>query len=1048
MSLIDRLIDSSLRHRLLVIVGVMILIVLGIWSFVRIPIDAFPDVTNIQVEVLSNAPGLSPLEVEKFVTYPVEMTLRGLPRLAQLRSISKFGLSVITAVFEDGVDIYFARQLILERLIEAKDRVPEGITIALGPVSTAMGEIYQYTIEGSMPEDGKERIAYLTELRTVQDWILAPLLKSIPGVNEINSFGGYIKQYQVAADPDKLLKYDLTLDDLAAALKRNNLNVGGNVIQSHSQQSLVRGIGLLQSVSDIGTIVLKSEGGTPVLLRDVAEATSGQAVRQGASVKDGKSECVGGVVMMLRGANSREVVTAVEKRVAEINATGILPNGLTVKPYYRRSEIVAQSIHTMTEALVIGSLFVIFVLYLFLRNFRGAFIVILALPLSTFATFITMRLAGLSANLMSIGGLAISIGMIIDATIIQVENVQRHLSASDSRTKLATVYRAVLEVRKPSIFGELIIALTFIPIIALQGIEGKMFLPLAFTYVMALFASLVLSLFVIPAFCSLFLKAGAEKKIIIIALAKKAYLPLLRWGLGHKGVLIAVSLALLGGAVALIPRLGTEFMPIMDEGAFDMDFQFLPGISLPDSLEMSRKVEARLMEFPELTTIVGKTGQTGIALEARGVEKTGYVGMLRPRAEWTSAKTREELTNKMRQAIAVFPGMAFSFSQPIACRIDELVAGTRAQLIIKIFGEDLDLLKAKANEIGALLRRIRGTQDLVVESVAGQPYISIRPDRAKIARYGISVEDVQTIVETAIGGKTATQLYEGEKSFDVQLRFPEERRNSVEAVRDILVRSPQGANIPLSQVAEISSSEGPVQISRESGERRIGVECNISGRDLGGFVAEAQRSIRQNVKFPPGMHVTFGGQFENQQRAMRRLAFILPMTIGFILLLLFMTFDSLRLAALVILNLPFALIGGVLSLFISGLYLSVPASVGFIALFGIAVLNGIVLLSYITQLRESGVPFRAAILQGCSNRLRPVLMTATITIFSLIPLLFARGPGSEVQRPLAVVVVGGLVSSTLMTLVVLPAIYAWVGRKDPLAAEMKKPGAKYDIIDS
>jgi heavy metal efflux system protein len=1042
MSLIERLIDSSLRHRLLVIVGVIILIGLGVWSFVTIPIDAFPDVTNIQVEVLSNAPGLSPLEVEKFVTYPVEMALRGMPRLAQLRSISKFGLSVITAVFEDGTEIYFARHVVLERLIEAKDRVPPGITIALGPVSTAMGEIYQYTIEGSMPEDRRERIAYLTELRTVQDWILAPLLKSVPGVNEINSFGGYIKQYQVTADPDKLLKYDLTLDDLADALKKNNLNVGGNVIQSHSQQSLVRGIGLLQSVSDIGTIVLKSEGGTPVLLRDVADATSGQAVRQGASVKDGKHECVGGVVMMLRGANSREVVTAVEKRVAEINATGILPKDLTVKPYYRRSEIVAKSIHTVSEALVIGSLFVIFVLYLFLRNFRGAFIVILALPLSVLFTFITMRLAGLSANLMSLGGLAISIGMIIDATIIQVENVQRHLSESEAgQRKLTTVHRAVLEVRKPSIFGELIIALTFIPIIALQGIEGKMFLPLAFTHVIALFASLVLSLFAIPAFCLLFLKAKKEKKIIVIDAAKKIYLPILRWGLGHKTVLIAVSLALLGGAVALVPRLGTEFMPIMDEGAFDMDFQFLPGISLPDSLEMSRRVEARLMEFPELITIVGKTGQTGIALEARGVEKTGYVGMLRPRAEWTTAKTREELTNKMRQAIAAFPGMAFSFSQPIACRIDEIVAGTRAQLIIKIFGEDLDILKEKANEIGALLRQIRGTQDLVVERVAGQPYISIRPDRAKIARYGISVEDVQTIVETAIGGKTATKLYEGEKSFDVQLRFPEERRNSIEAIRDIIVRAPQGANIPLSQVAEISSSEGPVQISRESGERRIGVECNISGRDLGGFVAEAQRSIRQNVKFPPGMHVTFGGQFENQQRAMRRLAFILPLTIGFILLLLFITFDSLRLAALVILNLPFALIGGVLSLFISGLYLSVPASVGFIALFGIAVLNGIVLLSYITQLREGGAPLREAILQGCSNRLRPVLMTATITIFSLIPLLSARGPGSEVQRPLAVVVVGGLVTSTLMTLVVLPAIYAWIARKEPDGAGDEKPEA-------
>jgi cobalt-zinc-cadmium resistance protein CzcA len=1043
MGLLDRLIDSSLRHRLLVIVGVVILVGFGIWSFLRIPIDAFPDVTNIQVEVLSNAPGLSPLEVEKFVTYPIEMTLRGLPRLTQLRSVSRYGLSVITVVFEDGVDVYFARQIVLERLIEAREKVPSGIEIALGPVSTAMGEIYQYTLEGPLPAGEKERVESLTRRRTIQEWTLSPMLKSIPGVSEINSFGGYIKQYQVVVDPDKLLKYDLTLDTLAEALRRNNVNVGGNVIQSHSQQYIVRGIGLLQSAADIGEIVLAARKGTPVLMRDVAETAVGQAVRQGGAMKDGRGECVGAVVMMLRGANGREVVRAVEARVAEINSSGVLPEELRIEPYYKRSEIVSKSIHTVTEALLIGSLFVIFVLYLFLRSFRGAFIVILALPLSTLFTFVMMRLAGLSANLMSIGGLAISIGMIIDATIIQVENVQRHLSEKGTEGKLATVLRAVLEVRKPSIFGELIIALTFIPIISLQGIEGKMFLPLAFTYVIALFASLVLSIFAIPAFCYLALKRQKEKRIIVIEAARKAYLPLLRWGLGHKAALVVISVALLGGAVALIPRLGTEFMPIMDEGAFDMDFQFLPGLALPDSLEMSRRVEERLMKFPELSTIVGKTGQTGIALEARGVEKTGYVGMLKPREEWTTARTREELTDRMREAMAAFPGMAFSFSQPIACRIDELVAGTRAQLIIKLFGEDLDILRIKANEIGSILARIRGTEDLIVESIAGQPYVSIVPDRARIARYGIAMEDVQSIVETAVGGKTVTQLYEGEKYFDVQLRFPEARRNSIEAIRDILVPTPAGARVPLGDLAEVRSAEGPVQISREAGQRRIGVECNIHERDLGGFVAEARRAIGRTVKLPPGYYLTWGGQFENQQRAMRRLAIILPLTVGFILLLLFVTFDSFRLAALVILNLPFALIGGVLSLYLSGLYLSVPASVGFIALFGIAVLNGIVLVSYITQLREGGMPVREAILKGCSNRLRPVLMTATITIFSLVPLLFAHGPGSEVQRPLAVVVVGGLVTSTLMTLLVLPALYAGLGSKKARPGDSRPQAEEY-----
>ena len=1030
MSMIDRLIDRSLRHRDLVVVGVLLMAALGIWSFVGLPIDAFPDVTNIQVEVLSTAPGMSPLEVERFVTYPLEMTLRGLPRLTQLRSVSRFGLSVITAVFEDGVDIYFARQNVHERTSEAIGKVPPGVEITMGPVSTAMGEIYQYTLEGPAPEDEAGRIEYLTNLRTIQDWTITPVLKSIPGVNEVNSFGGYIRQYQVIVDPDRLLKYDLTMAELAEALQENNLNVGGNVLQQGSVQYMVRGIGLLQSVADIGHVILKSEDGTPILIRDVADVRPGQAVRQGAAVKDGKGEVVGGVVMMLRGANGREVVSAVEKRVAEFNAGGFLPAGVKVVPYYKRSDIIRDSLHTVSEALIIGSLLVVFVLYLFLRSFRGAFIVVLALPLSTLFTFIMMRLFGLSANLMSLGGLAISIGMIIDATIIQVENVQRHLvEAGTAAKKLSTVAKAVLEVRKPSIFGESIITLTFIPIIALQGIEGKMFFPLAFTHIIALFASLVLSLLVIPALCFLVLKSHREKRIVVIEAAKKAYLPVLRWSLSHKAVLILVSTALLAGALLLIPRLGTEFMPVMDEGAFDMDFQFSPGISLPESVEMSRKVEARLMDFPELETVVGKTGQTGIALEARGVEKTGYVGVLKPRREWTTAKTREELTEKMRQALAPFPGIAFSFSQPIACRIDEIVAGTRAQLIIKLFGDDLDVLRATATEIAAVLKRIPGTADLVIERTEGQPYISVRPDRAKIARYGINVADVQAIVETAIGGKAVTQIYEGEKYFDLQLRFLESRRDSVEAIGDILVSAPGGARLPLSQLADIGMSEGPVQISREAARRRIGIECNITGRDLGGFVAEARRSIQQDVHLPEGYYLTWGGQFESQQRAMRRLAVILPATIGLVLLLLFLTFGSLRLALLVLTNLPFALIGGVASLYLSGLYLSVPASVGFIALFGIAVLNGIVLLSYITQLRDEGRPLREAILQGCANRLRPVLMTATITIFSLAPLLFAQGPGSEIQRPLAVVVVGGLITSTILTLLLLPALYSWLGVK-------------------
>ena len=1029
MGMIERLVEGSLRKRLFVVLGVLFLVALGVWSVLSIPIDAFPDVTNIQVEVLSTAPGMSPPEVERFVTFPVEIAMRGLPRLAQVRSISKSGLSVVTIVFEDGVDIYFARQLVLERLIEARERVPAGTEIVMGPVSTAMGEVYQYTLLGDLPA-GMGMTEYLTQVRTVQDWILAPLLKSIPGVNDINSFGGYIKQYQVIVNPEKLLAYDLTLGDISDVLRRNNINVGGNILERDERQFLVRGIGLLQNVADIGAVALKTKGGIPVLLGNVAGIQAGQAVRQGGAVKDGTDEVVGGVVMMLRGANGRAVVRAVEHRVGEINASGVLPLGLRIEPYYRRSDIINRAVHTVTEALLIGSVLVILVLYAFLRSIRGAFIVVLALPLSVLFTFVTMKIFGLSANLMSLGGLAISIGMIIDATIIQVENVQRHLSEKGIGThKLSTVLKAILEVRKPSIFGELIIALTFIPIIALRGIEGKMFLPLAFTHVIALFASLLLSLVAIPAFCYMVLKPHPDRKSFIVEGAKKAYLPLLHWGLRRKGLILAVSVALLAGTAALIPRLGTEFMPIMDEGALDTDIQFLPGISLDESLAMSRKVQARLMEFPELVTVIGKTGQTGIALEARGVEKTGYVGVLKPRKEWTSARNREELIDRMREAVEDFPGMNISFSQPIACRIDELVAGTRAQLIIKLFGEDMEVLKSKSEEIAAILGRVRGATDINVERVAGQPYITVRPDRGRIARLGLNVEDVQSVVEAAVGGKTATRIYEGDKYFDLQIRYPEPRRNSVDTIGAILVRTPGGARIPLSQVADIAMLEGPSQISRESGMRRIGVECNITGRDLGGFVAEARQAIRRDVTLPPGYFLDWGGQFENQQRAMRRLAIILPATIGLILLLLFVTFGSLRISLLVILDLPFALIGGVLALYISGLYLSVPASVGFIALFGIAVLNGIVLLSYITQLQEEGRPLGEAIVQGCLSRLRPVLMTATITIFSLTPLLFAQGPGSEVQRPLAVVVVGGLITSTVLTLLLLPALYGWLGVK-------------------
>jgi len=1035
--MLEAIIAQTLKYRNFVLLGVLVLVAFGVYSCINLPIDAFPDVTNIQVEILSTAPGLSALEIERFVTYPIENAMRGLPDVVQMRSVTKFGLSVVTIVFEDTVDTYFARQLVFQRLEEAKANVPESVSIGMGPIATAMGEIYQYTLQGKEPADPAQKIQYLTDLRTLQEWTVTPMLKGVAGVSEINSFGGYFKQYQVLVNPEKLIAYDLSLDDVYRAIEQNNENAGGNVLDRFDEQYIVRGVGLLKSEEDLRNIVLTARAGTPVLLRDVADVQIGEAVRQGAALLNGRGEAVGGIVMMLRGANGRDVVKRVKEKVREISDNTVLPADIKIVPYYDRSDIVSSSIETVTRALLEGSLLVVIILYLMLRSLRGAVVVILALPLSLFLTFIVMKYAGLDANLMSLGGLAISIGMIIDATIIQVENVQRHLSEqSSSGHKLSTVLKAVLEVRKPSIFGELIIATTFLPILSLEGLEGKMFGPLALTVAIALLASLLLSIFVIPVLCALVLQPGPEKESPIMRAARALYRPLLAWALKRRALVISGACVALMAAVITVTRLGTEFIPIMDEGAFDMDVQLLPGVSLPKALDITNLAGKKLMEFPELTTVLSRTGQTGIALEARGVDKSGFTGIFKPRSEWKTAADRDAITQKMRETLSTIPGMAFSFSQPIQCRIDELVAGTRAQLIVMLFGDDMNVLSAKAEQIGTVLRNIRGTADLIVERVGGQPYLSINVDRLKIARHGVNVSDVLRIIEISVGGKSATRLYEENRSFEVVVRYPADYRNSAVTIGNTLVPTRDGYNMPLNQLADIRVDQGPVQISRQDGLRRIGVEINIQDRDIGTYVAEAREAIKKQVPLPPGYFTTWGGQFENQQRAMARLMIVGPLAVGLILLLLFVTFGSVRLAMLVIFNLPFALIGGVFALYVSGLYLSVPASVGFIVLFGVAVLNGVVLVSRITQLRQEGVPLHEAVLRGSQDRLRPVLMTASIAIFSLIPMLYATGPGSEVQRPLATVVVGGLLTSTFLTLVVLPSLYGLFEPKESAEAEL------------
>ncbi|HEY6837677.1 MAG TPA: CusA/CzcA family heavy metal efflux RND transporter [Geobacteraceae bacterium] len=1028
--MLENIIASCLKQKGMVIFLALLVIGFGLYSWAKLPIDAFPDVTNIQVEVVSHADGLSAIEIERNVTYPIEMAMRGLPDVEQLRSVTKFGLSIVTVVFKDNVDIYFARQLVFERLAEAKEKVPKGVEVAMGPIGTAMGEIYQYTLEGNVPQDPQQKIAYLTNLRTIQEWLVTPQLKSVAGVNEINSFGGYFKEYQVIVAPEQLLKYGITVEDVYAAIDNNNQNVGGNILERDADQYIVRGVGLIKDLSDIEHIVLKSSQGTPTYLKDVATVRTGEAVRMGAAMKNGKDEAVGGIVMMLRGANSRDVVRRVEAKVKEINANNMLPDGVRIVPYYDRSDIVKASVATVTKALIEGSLLVLIVLYLLLNSFRGSLVVLIALPLSLLATFIVMKLAGIDANLMSLGGLAISIGMIIDTTIIQVENVQRHLSEDGHlRPTLVTVLKAALEVRKPSIFGELIIAITFLPILSLEGIEGKMFGPLALTVAIALLASLLLSIFVIPVLCSIFLKPEPEKDSTIMQRAKSLYEPLLGYAMTKRKMIPATAGAFLVVALVLLTRMGTEFIPTMDEGAFDMDVSMLPGVSLAKAMEVNQRVAEKLKQFDELDVVVSRTGQTGVALDTRGSDKTGYVGIFKPRDQWKRDISKEALTNEMRTSLESVAGISFGFSQPIQCRIDELVAGTRAQLIIKLFGDDLDVLREKSAEIARVLGTIRGGTDLVAEKVSGQPYLTVNIDRAKIARYGLNISDVQKVIEIAVAGKSASRFYEANRSFDITVRLPEEKRNSLDTIKNILVATKSGMNIPLEQLAEIKMVEGPVQISRQDGIRRIGIEMNVSGRDMGSFVAEAKQKIRQNVKLPAGYYLTWGGQFENQERAMNRLLIIGPIAVGLILLLLYLTFGSIRLALLVITNLPFALIGGVFSLFLSGQYLSVPASVGFVVLFGVAVLNGLVLVSRIAQLREEGYGLEEAIRKGSLDRLRPVLMTASIAIFSLTPMLLASGAGSEIQKPLATVVVGGLCTSTMLTLLIIPSVYGWFERR-------------------
>ena len=1025
--MITSMIRAALGKRLIIVVLALVLCAFGLREATKLSVDAFPDVTNVQVQIATEAPGRSPEEIERFVTVPLEIAVTGLPGLVEMRSLNKSGLSIITLVFTDKTDVYFARQLVTERLIEVSPRMPAGITPVLGPVSTGLGEVYQYTLE--RPDDGQRALTpqELAERRTVQDWVVRPLLRSIPGVAEINSQGGYVKQYQALVDPGRLRHYNLSVQQVVQAIAANNSNASGGVLPQVNEQYLIRGVGLIRSLEDIGNIVIKEQAGVPVFVRDVAQVEIGSEVRQGAIIKGGYTESVSGIVLMMRGSNAKEIVTRVKQRVDQINEENMLPDGLKIVPYYDRTELVDSALWTVAKVLIEGIFLVIVVLFIFLGDVRSSLIVVATLIITPLTTFILMNRYGISANLMSLGGLAIAIGLMVDATVVVVENVYHRLGHAGTSIgeRVRTVLDATTEVATPTIFGIAIIILVFLPLMTLQGIEGKMFAPLALTIAMSLAVSLVVSLFLSPVLCSYFLKGGSGEDTRIIAYLKTRYLRLLDQATLQSRLTLAVSVVLLLGSLALFPLLGKSFMPIMKEGALTPQINRVPSISLDESIRMEMAAMKSVAEVPGVRMVVSKLGRGESPADPAGPNESDPIVLLDPK----SGRSQDEIDEEIRQRLASIPGVQIVLSQPISERVDEMVTGVRSQVAIKVFGDELGELKNISEKVARILKSVEGSRDIRVERLSGQQALTVEIDRKAIARQGLNVADVQSIIETAIGGKDVTTLYEGERRYSVVVRFPPQFRQSAETIGNTLLTTPSGAQVPLSSLATIKLMDGPAQISRESGKRRVVVGANVEGRDLAGFVAEVQQRIQKEIKLPEGYYFVYGGQFENMERAMDRLAIIVPLTIAAIFFLLFILFNSVKLASLIILVLPFASIGGLIGLFISGEYVSVPASVGFIALWGIAVLNGVVLVTSIRRLRDDGMEVTAAVREGCVQRFRPVMMTATVALLGLVPFLFATGPGSEVQRPLAIVVIGGLISSTLLTLVVLPTLYRWFDEK-------------------
>ena len=1040
----ERLIRLAIEHRWLVLLAVLSMAALGIYNYKILPIDAVPDITNIQVQINTSVPGYSPLETEQRVTYPIETVMAGLPNLEQTRSLSRYGLSQVTVIFQDGTDVYFARQLVNQRIQEAKDKLPSGVTPAMGPISTGLGEIYLWTVEakdGAKKPDGSPYTA--TDLREIQDWIIKPQLRNVPGVTEINSIGGFAKQYQVAPIPEKLASYGLTLQDIVTALDRNNNNVGAGYIEKRGEQYLIRAPGQVHSIDDIRNVILGSVQGVPIRIRDVGEVEIGRELRTGAATENGR-EVVLGTVFMLIGQNSRSVSQAVDKKMEEINRT--LPEGVEAITVYDRTVLVDKAINTVKKNLTEGAVLVIVILFLFLGNIRAAIITAMVIPLSMLFTFTGMVTYQVSANLMSLG--ALDFGVIIDGAVVIVENCVRRLSAAQEQQgrtltrneRYQEVFIASKEARRPLLFGQTIIMVVYLPIFALTGVEGKMFHPMAFTVVIALVGAMILSVTFIPAAVALFIgDRVAEKENRLMQTAKRVYAAALDQVMINKPVVLtfAVVTVILSGLLAT--RMGSEFVPSLNEGDFAIQAMRIPGTSLSQSIAMQQQIEDSLkQQFPEIDRIFARTGTAEIASDPMPPNiSDGYI-MLKPREQWPDPnKTRDELLTAVQTAANKLPGNIYEFSQPIQLRFNELISGVRSDVAVKVFGDDMNVLNDTGTKISVVMEKIPGASEVKVEQTTGLPMLTVNIDREKASRYGLNIGDVQDAVATAIGGTEAGTLFQGDRRFDIIVRLPENLRSDLEAIKRLPISLPRTqfgdgrtTYIPLAEVASLEVAPGPNQVSRENGKRRVVVSANVRGRDIGSFVAEAEEKLQQQVKIPSGYWTTWGGQFEQLQSATQRLQIVVPVALMLVFTLLFMMFGNAKDGLLVFSGIPFALTGGLIALWLRDIPMSISAAVGFIALSGVAVLNGLVMIAFIRSLRDEGMSLDKAIYEGALTRLRPVLMTALVASFGFVPMAIATGTGAEVQRPLATVVIGGILSSTILTLLVLPILYQLAHRRD------------------